>query len=119
MEIDSGMVVVPTAMHERYLQAFANSPRSGPGDYSNRYSRTLARCEARGWRVGNVKLASDKEFESLFLLPGKKPSNSYGPEDNPWDFNRRYRVTVEVVGIKWSYLTVRVRKAVRLADRED
>lgn len=119
LEIESGEVVVPVALRERYLQAFANSPRSGMGDYSDRYGRTLARCEARGWRVGNVKLESDKDFENLFLLPGKKPSNSYGPEDNPWDFNRRYRATVEVVGIKWSYLTVRVRKAVRLADSRD
>jgi len=119
IELDSGTVVVPTAMHERYLQAFANSPRSGPGNYSDRYGRLSRYHAAYGWRVHNVKMASDKYFESLFLLSGKKPSNSYGPEDNPWDFNRRYRVTVEIVGIKWSYLTVRVRKAVRLADRTD
>jgi hypothetical protein len=106
-------------MRERYLQAFANSPRSGPGDYSARYSRTLGYCTANGWRVSNVKLESDKDFENLFLLPGKKPSNSYDSSTNPWDLNRRYRVTVEVTGIKWSYLAVRVRKAVRLANKAD
>ena len=36
----------------------------------------------------------------------------------PWDFNRRYRVMVGVVGTDGRYLTVRVRKAVRLADRK-
>lgn len=119
VEIESGEVKVPVALRERYLQAVVSSPRSGRGDYQERYSRLLARCNDMSWRVGNVKLASEKDFERLFLLPGKKPSNSYDISDNPWDFRRRYRVTVEVVGIKWSYLTVRVRKAVRLADRKD
>lgn len=71
------------------------------------------------YRLYTVKLESERDFENLFLLPGKKPSNSYGPSDNPWDFNRRYRATVEVVGMQGRYLTVRVHKAVRLADRKD
>jgi len=119
IEIDSGEVKVPLTLRERYLQAFAKSPRSGPGDYSAKYGRCLAYCHANGWRVGNMKLKSEGNFENLFLLAGKKPSNSYDSSDNPWDFNRRYRVTVEVVGIKWSYLTVRVRKSVRQSDRKN
>lgn len=121
-EIESGEVKVPLAFRERFLQAVANSPRSGPGDYSTRYSRLLAYCNATGWRVGNVKLASEAAFDKLFLLPGRTRTdtikNKFGVV-YPWDFNRRYRVTVEVVGIKWSYLTVRVRKAVRLSDRKE
>jgi len=116
-EIDSGKVVVPKELQRSYIDACAKSPRFG--NTPDKRARLIAFNNRIGYQVGNVKLESDKDFEDLFLLSGKKPSNSYGPSDNPWDFNRRYRITVEVTGIKWSYLAVRVRKAVRLADRKD
>jgi hypothetical protein len=69
------------------------------------------------YRLYTVRVASDSAFDSLFLLPGRTRDDTI--MGSAWDFNRRYRATVEAVGMEGRYLTVRIRKAVRLADRKD
>jgi hypothetical protein len=93
---------VPVAMRERYVQALVNSPRFGK--QPDKRNLILAFCTRNGYRVDNVKLEHEEELNSLFLLPGKKPSDYL--TGNPWDFDRRHRVIVEVTGIKWSYLAM-------------
>lgn len=114
-ELDSGKVSVPLELRRSYIEACVKSPRFG--NTPDKKARLIAFNNRIGYRVGNVKLESEAAVDSLFLLPGRKRDDTI--MTNQWDFNRRYRATVEVTGIKWSYLAVRVRKAVRLADRKD
>jgi hypothetical protein len=125
-ELDSGAIIIPLKLRPQYTRANARwqSRISVAWDDSTRKVDSIAyirRQEAKlklmRYRLYTVRLASDSAFDSLFLLPGRTRDDTI--MGSAWDFNRRYRATVEAVGMEGRYLTVRVRKTVRLADRKD
>lgn len=125
-ELDSGAVIVPLQLRSQYVRAnarwqfFINKGWDNPTQKVDSLAiirRQEAKFRLMHYRLYTVRLASESAFDSLFLLPGRTRDDTIG--GNAWDFNRRYRTTVEVVGMQGRYLTVRVRKAVRLADRKD
>ncbi|MBF9221015.1 hypothetical protein [Hymenobacter ruricola] len=115
-EIDSGEVQVPVFMRPAFIQAKMNSgvTRKWPR------RRIVKMLEARDYQVGSVALVSEAAFDSLFLLPGHHRDdtlkNKYGIV-YPWDFDRRYRVTGEIIGIKAHYLQFKIHTATRITDR--
>jgi hypothetical protein len=125
-EFDSGAVVVPLKLRPQYTRANArwhsfinrgwdNSTQKVDSLTSIR--RQEAKLKLMRYRLYTVRVASDSAFDSLFLLPGRTRDDTVA--GSAWDFNRRYRATVEAVGLEGRYLTVRVHKVVRLADRKD
>lgn len=125
-ELDSGAVIIPFRLRSQYTVANARwqSHISGSWDKSTRRADSLAnirrqevKLKLMRYRLYTVRVASDSAFDSLFLLPGRTHGDTIA--GSAWDFNRRYRATVEAVGLEGRYLTVRVHKAVRLADRKD
>ena len=130
-ELDSGAVIIPLKLRSQYVKANARWYSRFNGGWDGSVHKTdsvkdirsqEAKLKLMRYRLYTVRLASESAFDSLFLLPGRTRDdtikNSAG-NVYPWDFNRRYRATVEVVGLEGRYLAVRVHKAVRLPDRKD
>jgi hypothetical protein len=106
-EIDSGKVVVPVHLREQLIQ---NSMKSG-AMRGWKYERVAEVYKSRGYEVGSLRLETDAEFDALFLLPGRTKEDTIR-NSAPWDFERKYRVTGVITGLKWQYVQFKVLKAV-------
>ena len=113
LTVDSGTVRIPPHLRQEFIDNQLKYRRGGPPLSRN---QLLEAYNSRGYEVSDLDLTSKAVFDSLFSVPGRTITLYAGatPESYPWDFDRKYRITGQVIAIQGKVPVFKIQRAVLL-----
>ena len=113
LTVDSGTVRIPSHLRQEFIDNQLKYRRGGP-----QFSRDqlLKAYTSRGYEVTELDLSSEAVFDSLFSVPGRTVTLYKGatPASYPWDFDRKYRITGQIIAIQGKVPVFKIKRAVLL-----
>jgi hypothetical protein len=113
LTVDSGTVRIPSHLRQAFIDNQLRYRRGGPQPSRD---QLLAAYNSQGYAVSSLDLNSEAVFDSLFSVPGRTITLYQGatPESYPWDFDRKYRITGQIIAIQGKVPIFKIQQAVLL-----
>jgi hypothetical protein len=113
LTVVSGTVSIPSHLRQAFIDNQVND--RGPGPRLSR-DELLEWHNSRGYEVTDLDLTSKAIFESLFSVPGRTITLYKGSPtfDYPWNFDRKYRITGQIIAIQGKVPVFKIQRAVLL-----
>jgi hypothetical protein len=113
LTVDSGSVRIPSHLRQAFIDNQLKYRQWGP-----RLSRAqlVKSYNSQDYKVTELTLSSKAVFDSLFAVPGRTITLYQGGDSisYPWDFDRHYRISGQIILIQRRYPVFKIQRAVLL-----